>query len=100
MERNAAYEKLVGDIKKKLIYLEDEINSIPDFLNPKDVLNTLIKNNFNPLQIIHSFDERFKELSSEIDKLRAKAQNGIDYYTIGFKKTSSPAQVNQQSEKL
>jgi hypothetical protein len=64
------------------------------------LISSLIKNNFNPLQIIYSFDERFKELSSEIDKLRAKAQNGIDYYTIGSKKTSSPTQVNQQSKNL
>ncbi|BAY37648.1 hypothetical protein NIES2111_19870 [Nostoc sp. NIES-2111] len=100
MERNAAYEKLVHDIKKKLIYLENEVNSIPDFLNPKDVFNILIKNNFNPLKIINSFDKTIKELSSEIDKLRSKAQNGIDYYTLGFKNTSLPTQINQQSENI
>ena len=100
MERNSAYEKLLGDIKKKLTYLEDEVNSIPDFLNPKDIFNTLIKNNFNPLQMINSFDEKIRELSNEIDKLRAKAQNGSNYYTLGYKKISSPTQVNQQSENI
>ncbi|KST63843.1 hypothetical protein BC008_15420 [Mastigocoleus testarum BC008] len=83
-----AYEKLISDIQKDLKQLELEIDAIPDI----NSLNLL----FNFLQYYFFNSTRIKELYSRLDKLRAKAQNGLDYYEMATMKQTIEKKSDQE----
>lgn len=88
MQNNRAYEKLIGDIQQDLKQLESEIDIIPD-INPLNLTLKLLQNSFfNPSQM--------KELYSRLDKLRAKAQNGLDYYEMASFKPSLEIKADEE----
>ncbi|BDA76472.1 hypothetical protein CAL7716_106380 (plasmid) [Calothrix sp. PCC 7716] len=94
MEQIKAYDKLIGDIQKDLNQLEIEINAIPE-INPLNLLLNLLQQNiFKSSQI--------PELYSRLDRLKAKTQNGLEYYEIAAMKpsikTESEAKSNNEQE--
>ena len=90
MKKVRAYEKLIKDIKKELEQLEVDIDAIPDISLINIVVCFLEHNFFNPTQI--------KDLYSRLNKLKAKAQSGLDYYEMGARKKSLEMKADQESD--
>lgn len=88
MKRIRAYEKLIKDIQKELEKLKTDIDAIPD-LNLINIAFSFLEPNFlNPSHI--------QDLYSRLDKLKAKAQNGLDYYEIGAIKENLKLKADQE----
>ena len=89
MKKIRAYEKLIKEIKKELEQLEVDIDARPD-INLINIVSSLLDHLFfNPTKI--------KDLYSRLDKLKAKAQNGLDYYEMGARKKSLETKDDQEN---